>query len=121
MMTRTNHGPLHAATSGELALFTFFPLIHFTVGVFILLYWKNTRVILDNDGIRVTNTFGNETFRAEWKELDGIKAIYGKGGTSYRICADLQSTTLAPSLTNWTDLKQRLKENAPQLQFPDRF
>jgi hypothetical protein len=58
--------------------------VHLAFGVSLILAWRNSRVVIDDTGIRIINFLGRPAFEARWNEVESVDNTPSQKGNSRR-------------------------------------
>ena len=88
------------------------PALAVPLGLWLFLFAANSKVILDTDGVRITNWSNRTVFNAAWDE---IKAVHGtsdaRGGYSVEIETADRKELISHSLVGIKDLEKTLRDH----------
>lgn len=73
----------HVGTNSEMLTMALLPLIHVTVGVFAILFYKNAVLKVDKYGLAMHNLLGRVKCRFDWKSVDRVQQRRGQKGSTY--------------------------------------
>jgi hypothetical protein len=90
----------------------FLPALAVPFGLWLFLFAANSKVVLDTDGVRITNWSNRTVFKAAWDE---ITAVHGdadaRGGYSIAIETANHKELITSSLVGIKDLEKTLKDH----------
>lgn len=105
----------HLASDSEKVWNTIFFAPLLPIGALLIATWRNSRAIIDRDGIVVRNGLGKETLRAEWPSVTALLTRQRtKGGCVYILYAGRKQTILG-SYTEFDSLVSEIRRHVPNL------
>lgn len=84
-------------------------LIPITIGVGVFLFAKNSRVVLNDQGVTVIDWLGKAAFSAKWEDITSVHRRYdNQSNYNLQIEAGKRSTVITSSIIGMADLEEAL-------------